>query len=63
MTSPTAIDWQPGMQALYVPREAEGHLAHPRVEKGLVTSVNRTYVFVRFGGDSHSKACRPEDLR
>ena len=55
--------WQPGMYALYVPREAQGNLSHPAVEKGIVTSVNSTYVFVRFGGDAHSKACDPRDLR
>ena len=55
--------WQPGMYALYVPRKARGDLRHPCVEKGLVTSVNETYVFVRFGGDAHSKACDPRDLR
>ena len=63
MRYPTITDWQPGMQALYVPREAEGQLSHPSVERGIVTSVNRTYIFVRFGGDYGSKACRPEDLR
>jgi hypothetical protein len=31
-------------------------------ETGWVSSVNGTYVFVRFGADSYSKACRPQDL-
>ena len=56
------IDWQPGMYALYMPREANGNLQHSSVEKGVVTSVNSQYVFVRFGGDSQSKACHPRDL-
>lgn len=29
----------------------------------MVTSVNDTYVFVRYGSDTHSKATRPEDLQ
>lgn len=31
-------------------------------EDGVITSVNDTYVFVRYGGDQHGKATRPEDL-
>lgn len=56
------VDWQPGMIALYMPREAHGNLSHPSVEKGVVTSVNSQYVFLRFGGDSQSKACHHEDV-
>jgi hypothetical protein len=33
-----------------------------RREDGTVTSVNDTYVFVRYAGDSHSKATHPRDL-
>lgn len=32
-------------------------------EDGVITSVNDTYVFVRYRGDFGSKATRPEDLR
>ena len=32
-------------------------------ELGVITSVNDTYVFVRYGDDLHSKATRPEDLK
>ncbi len=53
----------PGMYVLYVPPQAGGNLTHPAVEKGVITSVNASYAFVRFGGDSHSKACLPGDLR
>lgn len=37
---------------------------HPdaRAEDGEITSVNDSYVFVRFVGDRGSKACRPGDL-
>jgi hypothetical protein len=31
-------------------------------EVGRITSVNSSYVFVRFGDDRYSKACRPQDL-
>lgn len=31
-------------------------------EVGVITSVNTTYVFVRFGADLHSKAVYPDDL-
>lgn len=50
---------------------AEGHVgagvtyrSHPgaRLEDGVISSWNDTFVFVRFNGDYLSKACRPEDL-
>ena len=63
MSQDITIDrWQAGMLALYMPPHARGDLRHPDVEKGIVTSVNSQYVFVRFGGDSQSKACHPRDL-
>jgi hypothetical protein len=31
-------------------------------EDGVITSVNSTYVFVRYRGDTGSKATYPEDL-
>jgi hypothetical protein len=34
----------------------------PRLEEGVITSVNKTFVFVRYGADMGSKATRPEDL-
>lgn len=33
-----------------------------KVEEGVITAVNTAYVFVRYGGDMHSKATRPEVL-
>ena len=33
------------------------------VERGVVTAMNETYVFVRFWGDLHSKACNAKDLQ
>ena len=32
-------------------------------ELGVITSVNDTYVFVRYGDELHSKATRSEDLK
>ena len=48
---------------LYVPTHAQNNLQHEAVEKGIVMGKNAEYVFVRFGGDWHSKACRAQDLR
>jgi hypothetical protein len=31
-------------------------------EVGVITSFNASYVFVRFGSDTHSKACRYQNL-
>ena len=33
-----------------------------RTEEGVITSWNDTYIFVRYGGDNHSKATSPRDL-
>lgn len=51
-----------GMHVLYVPTHAQSDLNHKDVEQGIVTSKNDTYVFVRFGGDTHSKGCHAHDL-
>lgn len=32
------------------------------IERGVITSVNRTFVFVRYGDDQTSKATPPERL-
>jgi hypothetical protein len=32
-------------------------------EIGIITSVNESYVFVRYGNELHSKATLPEDLK
>jgi hypothetical protein len=36
---------------------------HDRQEDGVITSVNDTYVFVRYTGDQTAKATRPEQLQ
>ncbi len=52
-------DAKPGLAVFY----QRSHM--PRPEYGTITSVpyySWNYVHVRFVGDEHSKACRPEDL-
>ncbi|MEG1565367.1 MAG: hypothetical protein RR342_01330 [Bacilli bacterium] len=34
-----------------------------QIEYGTITSVNDSYVFVRYGKDLHSKATRADDLK
>ena len=64
MNHHAALDrWQPGMMTFYVPTHAQGNLYHQDVEQGIVTRVTNQYVFVRFGGETTSKACSPRDLR
>lgn len=36
--------------------------AHHSIEEGVIISFNSEYVFVRFGADQGSKACRRQDL-
>jgi hypothetical protein len=47
--------------------EAAEHVGHgvvylPQHEDGVITSVNDRWVFVRYSGDSHSKATNAHDL-
>ena len=51
------------MKVWYVPDHAQGNIRHTDVERGIVTSKNTENVFVRFGGDTHSKACSPKNLQ
>lgn len=48
----------------YVPLHAKGDVKHKDVEHGVVVGNNTAsdLVFVRFGGDTTPKACRPETL-
>lgn len=36
--------------------------SHGEPERGVITSVGRAHVFVRYGTDQHSKATRPDQL-
>lgn len=42
--------------------EPDGNQSFGRIEEGAITSWNDTFVFVRYGADTISKATRPEDL-
>ena len=33
-----------------------------KAEQGVITGVSHTAVFVRYAGDTHAKATRPDDL-
>jgi hypothetical protein len=56
-------DFKPGDQVVYVPNHAHGDIAHPDVERGVVTSINPYFVFVRYGNETGAKATSPNDLR
>lgn len=54
-----------GKRVLYIPLHAAGDKDHPDVEKGIITSYNEVYVFVRFDTqpeDAPGRACDPEDV-
>lgn len=56
-----AQDFKEGDRVAYVPGHAHGDINHNDVERGVVTSHNEVYVFVRFKGIT-SQACNPNDL-
>lgn len=63
-----------GVRVVYVPTHAFDDIEHKDCERGVVSSVNEKYVFVKFDpkfmrvtyitGDEDvtAQACRPEDL-
>lgn len=58
----THTEFRAGDEVRYVPYHADGNLAHPDCERGVVSSVWTDYIHVRFGRDDHSKSCRPHQL-
>ena len=52
-----------GDRVAYIPYHANGNINHPDVEYGEVTSMNKEYVFVRFGNEEISKAVIPLRLQ
>jgi hypothetical protein len=59
----TKIPAHPAYEGRTIPGEVVHHPAEPAViERGLITSVNDAYVFVRYVGRQYSAATRPEDL-
>jgi hypothetical protein len=61
VTLPEARD-SVGMGVVYTPSTMHGPPRTARPEDGVITSVNETWVFVRYAGDQHSKATAPQDL-
>jgi hypothetical protein len=57
---------KPGDRVIYVPTHAKGDLNHPDSERGVVSSLNDTYVFVKYIRhgilQETSQATRYEDL-
>ena len=63
--TPTLADFAPGDAVRYVPNHADGDLAHEDCETGYVTTVNATYVFVKFTWPRvrhFAQACKPDQL-
>ena len=48
-----------GAKVVYIPFADRGPVFK---EEGVITSCNDEFVFVRYEGDFHSKATRPDDL-
>lgn len=56
-------DFKPGDEVTYIPRHAKMDERHPDRELGIVTSVNDTFVFARYGDRTGSQATSPADLQ
>lgn len=67
------MKFQKGQRVIYVPSHAKNDLTHPGCQKGIVSSVNDKYIFVKYDnlmcimvtGDEPytAQATMPEDLR
>ena len=57
MSSPTVKDFVVGEIVTYIPSYSTGHR-----EKGIVTSTNDRFVFVKYSGSWQSKATYPINL-
>ena len=61
----TASDFREGDKVLYIPNHAHGDPNHKDCERGIVSSQNGNYVFVRYihhGVQSRAKATYPGNL-
>jgi len=58
MSSLTVKDFVVGEFVTYIPNHSTGHR-----ERGIVTSTNDRFVFVRYDGDNSSKATYPANLK
>lgn len=65
--SATPGDFSAGDSVLYVPRHAHGDRSHPHCERGIVSSTNEKFVFVRYYRNgvlqTTAQATDTEDLR
>ena len=55
-------DAEMGMEVYYVPNHARGDVAHRDVERGVISSVNGDYIFVKFKTGTSGLACRPDNV-
>jgi hypothetical protein len=56
-------EFKPGDAVTYVPYHAQGDLAHPDCEHGIVTSINSFgTIFARFGTRQTSQGCKDDQL-
>jgi hypothetical protein len=51
-----------GRKVIYVPNHANDDAGHPDCEEGVITSINDTAVFVRYGSDYGSKGTDRDNL-
>lgn len=59
-------EYRKGDLVLYVPFHAHGEKNQDKAEgaeRGIVSSVNSSFVFVRFGDGETAKGCLPADLK
>lgn len=56
-------NFKAGMFVRFIPQHANGDNTHPDCEMGVVTSRNDIFVFVRFGLNTHSQACKADQLQ
>lgn len=64
------LDFAPGDRVIYVPGIADGDPKHPACERGAVSSISTTTVFVRFDKQvqklgwhqTTAQGCDPRDL-
>jgi hypothetical protein len=51
-----------GSPVTYIPPHADGDASHPDCERGVISSYNESYIFVRFNSPN-GQACSPDRLR
>ncbi len=51
-----------GEAVIYVPYHTKGDRNHPDCREGVITSVNKKFIFVRFLGPG-AEVCKPDQLQ